>query len=446
MGRDILVAKFRCYGIRFGTSALYVRFARASVQEQVTLEMSSAAFQPLDWALVTSVAMMWGSSFLFIKEALVTLRPGAVVFLRVTFGSLTLSLAHLALQRKQNAYTEAIACAGLRQIALLGLIWMAAPLAAVAIGQQWVGTGLAGMIFASPPVWGTVVNAAFTRVLPGRNQSLGLLLGFLGVVLILLPSIQRGVSSSVLGLCLMVGAAVSVAVGSCVAAPLQRQAVARAGPLGFLPALVLSQLAAAAFCAPFGVYGLLHSSVTLGSSASQLWRSIGSEAALGCLSTGCAYLCVACLIGRVGPSRGLLGNYFLPVVSALEGWLLYGERIEVLSVAGACVVTAGAWLTSRKGGASEGERMLTRSSSSSSSSSSNSNSSSSIGSSSTSSAAHSEDPPHHHVARAAQGQASAAPPARLKSRAPPPPPSGTPTPGASPSGPSHTMRQPEAHG
>ena len=44
-----------------------------------------SAFHPPDWALVTSVALMWGPSFLFIPEELVPLRPGGVVLLRVTF-------------------------------------------------------------------------------------------------------------------------------------------------------------------------------------------------------------------------------------------------------------------------------------------------------------------------------------------------------------------------
>lgn len=49
----------------------------------------------------------------------------------------------------------------------------------------------------------------------------------------------------------------------------------------------------------------------------------------------------------------MLGNYFLPVVSTAEGALIRDERIDSLSVIGALVVIAGAWLTSRRGAPSQ---------------------------------------------------------------------------------------------
>lgn len=318
----------------------------ATAATESAASTASTSFRLVDWALVTSVALMWGSSFLFIKEALVHLRPGAVVFLRLTFGCttlcITLMLIHdCSIQRVAHSLREAITCAGSGRIVLVALTWMALPLAAVAIGQQWVGSGLAGMIFASPPIWSTLVNALLTRTVPAPLQLVGLVLGFVGVVLILWPTLDHGARSSAVGLALMLFASVVVSVGTCVAAPLQRKATSRAGPLGFLPTLTLALAASMVCCAPFGVYGLLHSSPS--------WGSLAAEVALGSLSTGVAYLCVAAVVGRVGPARGLVGNYFLPVVSTVEGALVFGERIPPLAILGAVVVTAGAWLTSRKG-------------------------------------------------------------------------------------------------
>ncbi len=347
--------------------------------------MSSAAFHTLDWALVSSVALMWGSSFFFMKEALHHFHSGAVVFLRVAFGAVTLATLHLLVHRRDvrgglREYPAAV-LPGCSRLVVLALLWMALPLSLAAIAQQWVGTGLAGMIFASPPIWSTLVNAVLTRAMPARVQIAGLACGFLGVVLILWPTLTHGASSSALGLMLMVISSFVVGVGSCVGAPLQRKAMARAGPLGFLASLVLMAAISTLLCLPFGAYGLVHS--TFG------WRALAAEAALGGLSTGVAYstpqmasrrdpsplgwpfqdiahsdaplgglstgvayLCVAVVVGRVGPARGLLGNYFLPVVSTVEGCLLYGESLQPLALLGAGVVTVGAWLTSRKGVAS----------------------------------------------------------------------------------------------
>lgn len=275
--------------------------------------MSSAGFQVVDWVLVTAVALMWGSSFLAIKEALFCLHPGAVVFLRVAAGAMTLALAHLCFhchdaRGASRAYVDAVACAGWPRIARLGLFWAAAPLTVAAICQQWVGTGIAGMIFATPPVWGTLVNAALTGILPSRTQAAGLMLGLAGVLLILTPSMQRAHSASgisaaterrrVFALSSMLLSAVSVAYGSCLAAPLQRRATARAGHLGFLPSLVLMLSTATLYCLPYGAWGLAHSRCTALGSPNDIsvdvggWLvwALGAELALGCLSTGLAYL------------------------------------------------------------------------------------------------------------------------------------------------------------
>ena len=54
-------------------------------------EPSTAAFAPLDWALLAATALTWGSSFLFTAIAVDHFSPGLVAFLRVFFGALVLT-------------------------------------------------------------------------------------------------------------------------------------------------------------------------------------------------------------------------------------------------------------------------------------------------------------------------------------------------------------------
>lgn len=56
---------------------------------------------------------------------------------------------------------------------------------------------------------------------------------------------------------------------------------------------------------------------------------------------------MATLVGRVGPVRGFLVNYCIPVVSVLEGSLV-GEQLELPSLAGMVVVILAAVVASHR--------------------------------------------------------------------------------------------------
>ena len=84
---------------------------------------------------------------------------------------------------------------------------MAVPFLLLAVAQQWIDTGLAGMINATAPLFTALLAALLVRALPSRLQGAGLVLGFLGVVAISLPSVDGG--SNLLGVA--AGAAAALA-------------------------------------------------------------------------------------------------------------------------------------------------------------------------------------------------------------------------------------------
>ena len=53
------------------------------------------------------------------------------------------------------------------------------------------------------------------------------------------------------------------------------------------------------------------------------------------------------LVGRVGGPRGSVAIYLVPIVALVLGVALRGEDAAPVAIAGAAVVLAGAWLTSR---------------------------------------------------------------------------------------------------
>jgi drug/metabolite transporter (DMT)-like permease len=285
---------------------------------------SSEAFAPLDWALLAGVALAWGASFMFIELGLDHFEPGVVAFLRVFFGAATLALIPGA--RRSVPRSE------LPLIGLLGVVWMTVPFMLFSIAQQWIDSSLAGMINGAAPLFTALIAAIVVRHLPGRVQVVGLVIGFAGVVAVASPSLGQG-ESTTLGILLVLVATVLYGCAFNLAGPLQRRN-------GALPVIWRAQLVALVFLAPLGALGAAGSSFE--------WSSLLAMIALGSIGTALAFVWFATLAGRVGPTRGSVTIYFIPIVAIVLGALLLSESIHLAAILGTGLVLAGAYLTSRQ--------------------------------------------------------------------------------------------------
>jgi drug/metabolite transporter (DMT)-like permease len=294
---------------------------RATSLEQAR-EHASAVFAPRDWAMLLGVAVTWGGSFLFMDFGLEHFAPPLIAFGRIAFGAGALALLPGA--RKPVPRSE------WPQIALVGLTWMAGPFLLLAVAQQWIDTGLAGMINATTPLFTALAGALLVRTLPSRVQAIGLVLGFLGVVAISLPSVEG--RSNLLGVLLVLAAAMLYGLAFNIAAPLQRRR-------GSLPVTWRAMLIAAVALLPAAIVGAFHSTFA--------WSSLLAVVALGALGTGVAFIWFTELIGRVGPARAAVAIYIVPVVAVTLGAAFNDERVHLAALLGTAMVLGGAYLTSR---------------------------------------------------------------------------------------------------
>jgi drug/metabolite transporter (DMT)-like permease len=281
-----------------------------------------ASFATRDWLMLAGTALMWGGSFLFMEIGLDHFSPPLIAFGRIALGAATLSLipsARVPLPRE--AWREA---------GVLGLVWMAGPFLLLAVAQQWIDSGLAGMINATAPLFTVLVGVLLMKTLPSRLQGTGLMLGFLGVVAISIPSVEGG--SNFAGVALVLCAATLYGFAFNMAAPLQ----ARYSSLAITRA---AMIVAATALVPAALVGLLDSSFG--------WGSLAAVVALGTLGTGLAFIWFTGMIGRVGPARAAVAIYVVPVVAVALGAIFRDERVHVAALGGTAMVLAGAWLTSR---------------------------------------------------------------------------------------------------
>lgn len=289
-----------------------------------SLGTSQDAFGIADWGLLGGIALIWGSSFLFMAVGLEAFEPGVVTLARVGLGMGALALVPRARRPVDRA--------DMPRIAALGFLWIAIPLTLFPIAQQWIDSSVAGMINGAVPITTAAWASLLLGVLPGRRQLAGIAIGFTGIVLIFLPEL-RDSSATALGAGLVAFAIVLYGLSANMAVPLQQK-------YGALPVLLRAQAWAMTIVLPVGLAQLPGSR----------WETDAALAMipLGVLGTGLAFFLMATLVGRVGGTRGSIAIYFVPIVAIALGVVVRNERVEAIALVGAALVLVGAWVTSRK--------------------------------------------------------------------------------------------------
>ena len=276
-----------------------------------------------DWFLLVTPAVIWGASYLFIAEGLTAIGPNGVTFVRIAIGFLTLALFAESRRPIERADWKAVA--------LLGIVWFAFPLSMFPHAEQRVSSALTGMLGGATPLFTAIVVSAIGRRLPSRGILAGLAVGLTGVVLIAVPSLGEGRSSGV-GVLLVLAAVTSYGFALPIAQPLQQK-------YGALPVIWRAQLVALVLTAPLGLADLPRAHWTP--------APVFALLTLGALGTGAAFVMMTTAAGRIGSTKASGVVFLTPGVALALGVLVRDERVAVLSVAGAVVAAAGAWLMRR---------------------------------------------------------------------------------------------------
>ena len=278
---------------------------------------------PSDWLLLAGPGIIWGASFLFIAEGLRAIGPNGVTFVRILVGFAALALFPAARARVDRS--------AWRGIVLLAILWFAFPLSMFPFAEQHVSSALTGMLNGANPLFTAMVAAGFARRAPSRGIAAGLAVGLLGAALVAWPTIHEG-RSSVLGVLLILAALTSYAFALNLARPLQQRH-------GALPVIWRAQAVALLLTAPFGLPELTAAHWSVGPLLALL--------ALGALGTGVAYVLLAVASGRMGATRASGTTFLIPGIALVLGVAVRGERVALLSVVGAAVCVAGAWVLRR---------------------------------------------------------------------------------------------------
>ncbi len=281
-------------------------------------------------ARVAVLALLWGSTFLWIRLALDGLAPVQVTFIRCALGAAVLVAG---CRRKGLRLPRDRAVWG--RLVIAAFFCNALPFALFSLAERSVGSGVAGALGATTPLWSVLIGIVIGTEHGLRlARSAGLVLGFAGTLLIYAPW-QRGQLASWGALAVLAAAA-----GYAVAFVFMRRTLVGTG----LPTLSLS---AAQLLAATG-----WSALTLPAGGLEWPRggpgALISVVVLGVFATGITFHLTFRIIADEGATDAATVGYLLPVVSLTLGAIVLDERLGLRIATGMSVVLVGVALTRRR--------------------------------------------------------------------------------------------------
>lgn len=278
-----------------------------------------------------ALGIVWGSSFLFIKWGLESLSSIGVAFGRGLIGGITLLIYSFATKTKlPNKLMDWF------QLAVLALLLNAIPGYLFAYGEQHVSSVMAGLLNATTPIMTVIViSIAFKEQRVNKDQTLGLILGFLGIAS--LTGAFSGLShNSTVGVLALLAATLCYGISF----PYSKRFISKMSYTS--TSLATAQVCSSAILlAPFAlVVGVKEAPLN----AHAIWGML----LLGALGTGVAYIWNFRNVRLAGSAVASTVTYITPVVATVLGIWFLDEPFGIHQIFGGALVLFSAALVQKR--------------------------------------------------------------------------------------------------
>ncbi|HAU5563745.1 TPA: DMT family transporter [Serratia fonticola] len=281
------------------------------------------------------LAAIWGASFLFMRIAVPALGAVNTAFLRVLCGALGLIIV-MAVLRIPRRFEGKLGWA-----MLLGVINSGLPFLMYCLAARVLPAGYSAILNATTPLMGVVIGAAFFNEQLTVSKVLGMVAGFVGILLI------STTGEGVLSHALVLGIAACLVATTCYgfAGFLAKRWIGSRGGLDATKVAFGSQLGASLFLLPFFAFSAPQTPAA-NWHIPEVWACI---LAVGFICTALAYIIYFRLLADIGPLRTLTVTFLIPPFGILWGWLVLDEQINQGFVGGALLIVLAVWLVTRSG-------------------------------------------------------------------------------------------------
>ena len=275
-----------------------------------------------DYLVLILLSAIWGASFLFLRVSSPVFGPFFLIEMRVASGLLVLLPLCIAMKKHHEII------ANWRSLFVLSLCNMTLPFCLLAYATLSIGAGFASILNATVPFFTAILAFTFWQQKLSLTAVLGMLLGFVGVVLLMLSysgpiaanAPLKAIAAGLLG-AVLYGLAINLT-----AAHLYKVSgvAITTGSLLFSSIILL----------PFA-YWQMPDVLPTGS----IWFSVFS---LGIVCTGFAFVLFYRLIARIGSNLAVTNTFLIPLFSLFWGNLFLAEEVTTYMLF-ACMLVLAEW-------------------------------------------------------------------------------------------------------
>ncbi|MBC7534561.1 MAG: DMT family transporter [Ferruginibacter sp.] len=285
----------------------------------------------IDWLIFIILSIIWGSSFVLMKEGLLNLTAYQVASLRIiSSGLVLLPVAYKSykqIPRNKILYTF-----------LSGTLGSLLPAYLFCIAEERIDSALAGVLNSLTPIFVIIVGALFFQSKTSLNKVIGIIIALTGTILLFFSQPGFSTNSNAVDVLLIVLATIMYGINiNMVRRYLHDipsiQIASLALFLNAIPALVVLYFTGY-FNKDFLTHGVL--------------VSTAYSFLLGICGTAIASVIFYMLIKRAGAVFSSMVTYAIPLVAIIWG-VIYGEKIGWKQVASLVIILAGVWVANKKG-------------------------------------------------------------------------------------------------
>jgi drug/metabolite transporter (DMT)-like permease len=283
-----------------------------------------------NWVIFILLSFIWGSSFILMKEGMTGLSAYQVASIRILSAGLVL------LPFAMQAF-KAVPANKRPLVFLSGTLGTFFPAYLFCIAETKLDSSLAGILNALTPLFTLLIGASFFNTRIGWQKWAGVLIGFAGLVLLILAGNKKmsfgylGYASFILLATLLYGINVNLVsrylkeIGS-------RQIATVAFTLLIIPSFII--LWATGYFTDVNMNR-------------EFIYATGASMVLGIFGTAVASILFYVLLKRAGPVFASMVTYGIPFVALFWGVLAH-EQINPVQIGCLCIILAGVYLANKK--------------------------------------------------------------------------------------------------
>lgn len=282
------------------------------------------------WYLLGFLGCVWGSSFILMQMGLQGVNSIQLGSLRILFAALFLMIVGFKQIAKIPLYKW-------KYIALTSVFGTFVPAYLFAIALSKIDGSVSAILNSLTPLNTLLVGLFFFGLDVQRRQIFGVIIGFIGCVLLVLFGNGENTTENYYYAILIVIASIFYGIN----VNLIKKYLSDLKPLAistgnfvvmFLPALLVLYFS--------GFFDIVHQE--------KVQTSLGFIVVLGIVGTGFSNILFFKLIQLSSPVFASSVTYIIPVVAIMLGYLFMNETLSIVQVIGALVVLVGVYFSSRK--------------------------------------------------------------------------------------------------